>query len=321
MTGAGHPLDLVAIGESMVVLVPEGADLLEHAPLASIHCGGAESNVAHYLAQLGHPVGWASRVGDDPFGRRLLAEFRTAGIDLSHVEVVADGQTGIYFKDSGSDRSVYYYRAASAASAMTVESLLPAVRSAGRLHVTGITAALNGHSADLVRGLMESARDHGRPVSFDVNYRAALWSAAEAAPVLAELARMADTVFVGRDEAEAVWGVAGTDAVAEIFPAVPEIVVKDGAVGATTFLADGSTVFEPSPRVRIVDPVGAGDAFAAGYLGALLRTEDTPARLRWGHLLAAHALRGHADYATLPPWRTLEAWALGDGAEWAGLEF
>jgi len=314
-------LELMAVGESMVVLVPDGGVPLERARTASLHCGGAESNVAHYLAQLGHSVGWASRVGDDPFGRRLLTEFRAAGIDVSHAAVVPGEQTGIYFKDPGRQPSVHYYRAASAASAMSVEELTPAVVAAGRLHVTGITAALNDHSTELLRGLMTAAAANGRGVSFDVNYRAPLWTAAAAAPVLAELASLADVVFVGRDEAEAVWGVADAEDVPGLFPGAREVVVKDGAVGASAFLADGSDVFEPSPRVRVVEPVGAGDAFAAGYLSGLLRGEGPSARLRWGHLLAAHALTGHSDYAALPPVQILEEQVYGGARAWTALSF
>ena len=115
-----------------------------------------------------------------------------------------------------------------------------------------------------------------------------------AAVVLADAANRADVVFVGQDEADLLWGTATPAAVRALLP-VPEIlVVKDGGLGATAFGPDG-TVFEPALPVEIVESVGAGDAFAAGYLYGLL-TDCLPGdRLRFGHRLAANALRTAGD--------------------------
>ncbi|MCC9198522.1 sugar kinase (plasmid) [Arthrobacter sp. zg-Y820] len=312
-------VELMAIGESMIVLVADEGVPLEAASRVSLHCAGAESNVAYYLAQLRHRVGWASRVGDDPFGRRLLREFTGVGIDVSEVRVASGERTGVYFKDAPSPGGVYYYRTASAASAMSLDELLPAVHSSPRLHVTGITAALSASSATLLSDLMNAAAGSGVAVSFDVNYRPALWERSEAAPTLARLAKMADTVFVGRDEAEGLWQKDTPDSIRAMLREVPTLIVKDGAVGATAFELGVSSTFVPAPQVAVVEPVGAGDAFAAGYLSAEIRGLGMVERLRLGHLLAAQAIGGHADYAAVPPAHVLENQINLSGEQWQEL--
>ena len=132
-------------------------------------------------------------------------------------------------------------------------------------------------------------------MSFDVNHRAALWSAEAAAPALAALARRADLVFTGRDEAAALWGAELDDDIRALLPDVPELVVKDGDVGATAYLAD-RRVFEPALVVDVIEAVGAGDAFAGGYLAARLSGKDAGERLRAGHRRAALTLRTTGDF-------------------------
>jgi 2-dehydro-3-deoxygluconokinase len=154
------------------------------------------------------------------------------------------------------------------------------------LHVSGITAAISVTAAAFLDRLVDRASAKGTTVSFDVNYRPRLWSEAAAAAALDPLVRRAGIVFVGQDEAEALWETADADAVRRRFPEPAELVVKDGATGATAF-AGGGAAFEPSPRVAVVDVVGAGDAFAGGYLAAWLAGAPLGERLRAGHERAA----------------------------------
>lgn len=313
-------LDIATVGESMVVLVPSHGESLESTAETALFPAGAESNVASYLSQLGHAVGWGSRVGNDPFGRRLLRSFSEIGIDVSQVVIDDYRPTGVYFKDPGGEPSVYYYRSGSAASALGVGDVAPLVARAARLHVTGITAALGKGAALTLFNIVREAKAAGKRISFDVNYRAPLWPTAEAAPVLAELGGLADTVFVGLDEAQHVWGIERADEIPAIFARSAEVVVKDGGEGATTFIGDD--VFrEPAPTVEVLEPVGAGDAFAAGYLSASIRGASPAERLRWGHLLAARVLIAPSDSVLLPPAGVLAAQAEVDPATWAALSF
>ncbi|MFC7305226.1 sugar kinase [Streptomyces monticola] len=226
---------------------------------------------------------------------------------------------------------VAYYRAGSAASAMSSRNMdLSALAGARVLHLSGITAALSADCLALMRDLTEHRA--GRPlVSFDVNYRVHLWAEpAQAGPVLLDLARRSDLVFVGEDEAEAAWGITGGPvAIRAALPEPATLVVKQGARGATAFGSGTEATYEPAPKVDVVAAVGAGDAFAAGFLSATLRALPVAARLRHGHLMAAAALTVPGDLGT-PPARAdadrlaalpAEAWGtlrLGPGSPTAG---
>ncbi len=291
--------EVLCIGESMVLVAPVSPAPLDRAELFRLDVAGAESTVALYLEDLGIHSAWASRVGDDPLGRRVVEAIARRGVDTSHVRVDAVHPTGVYFKDPGAlATAVHYYRRGSAASHMGTADL-------GRLrlgevqivHMSGITAALSASCREMIHTLLGPGR--GRPplISFDVNYRPGLWPVGEAAPVLAELARAADIVFVGQDEAEVLWGTNTPQQVSELLGTAACVVVKDGAVGATQ-LSGGSSVFVPAEEVDVVEVVGAGDAFAAGYLAGALNEIGPEKSLAQGHRLAARALGSMRDYVS-----------------------
>ncbi|SHN34444.1 sugar kinase [Cryptosporangium aurantiacum] len=282
-------VDVVCVGESMALVTPDPPRPLADGGPMRLDAAGAESTVASYLAQLGARAAWASAVGADPLGALLRTRIASYGVDVSGVVIDPDAPTGVYFKDPGAETTVYYYRAGSAASRLgpAVLDHLPATRI---LHTSGITPALSGSCAALV----DAALGLDVVTSFDVNYRARLWPVAEAAPILAGLARRADVVFVGLDEAQTLWGVQTAADVRALLPEPTRVVVKDGAVGAWS-----DDVFVPAPTVDVVEPVGAGDAFAAGYLFGLLGDAAEADRLRLGHRIAGAALRVTGDVARL----------------------
>jgi len=285
--------EVLAVGETMAMVAPLAGESLAEAASFRLDAGGAESNVAAHLAALGVRAAWFSRLGNDALGRRISRQLAERQVDVSTVVTDPLHPTGLYVKDPGN--GVQYFRAGSAASHLSPDDIARVPLEGVRiLHVSGITAALSPSAHAFLKGLMAAAREGDVVVSFDVNHRAALWDADRASAVLDELARRADVVFVGRDEAEVVWGTASAREVRERFAEVPELVVKDGEVGATTFDEEGET-FEPSETVEVVDVVGAGDAFAGGYLAARLGGASVRARLRAGHQRAALTLQTTAD--------------------------
>ena len=283
------PYDLVTIGEAMAVLSPAPGVRLADAATLTLGTAGAEANVARTAARLGDRVAWVGALGADPLGDRIVADLRDSGVDVSHVIRDASAPTGLYLKDTDESRSsrMYYYRRNSAASKMDA-ALLPALPRRAVLHLSGITAAISESGQHLVRAALLGP--HDGLVSFDVNHRPLLWSAAEAAPVLAELANAADLVFVGLDEAQTLWGVDTAESIRALLPNPATIVVKDGEVGATAQLLGGESHFEPAPVIDVIEPVGAGDAFAAGYLHALIQGRSERERLMSGHAAAGRAL-------------------------------
>jgi 2-dehydro-3-deoxygluconokinase len=287
------PLTLLAIGETMAMVTPAVAVSAADADTFLLDAGGAESNVAAHVAALGHRAMWFSRLGADALGRRIVRQLTERGVDVARVEFDDAHPTGLYVKDPG--RGVLYYRRDSAASHLS-EADAEAVSFDGvdLLHVSGITAAISESAAAFLSRVITRARDHGVPVSFDVNHRAPLWDAATAAPALLDLARRADIVLVGRDEAQHLWDTDAPADVRALLPDVGELVVKDGDVGATAF-AGADEVFEPALVVEVVEAVGAGDAFAGGYLAGRLSGDAIAERLRAGHARAARTLRTTKD--------------------------
>ncbi|MGW5430340.1 sugar kinase [Streptomyces sp. NPDC004059] len=294
---------VVCIGETMAALAPDPPEPLESAGRLSLSVAGAESNVAMYLADHGIPVAWLSALGDDALGKRVRTAVSAAGVDVSYVRTDAHHPTGLLMKDPGpAGTRVHYYRAGSAASTLGPELLdHEPVRSAALLHFTGITPALSPSCRELVTKALATPAD-ARPhaVSFDVNHRPALWPDGDAATVLRRLADRADIVFVGLDEAQGLWGTDLTvSGLRRLLPHPRILVVKDGARAATAFTGSGVHTV-PALRTTVVEPVGAGDAFAAGFLAGLLRGLAPTRALRLGHITALSALQVTADHGPLP---------------------
>jgi len=283
----GHVL---CVGEPIVALTPTAGGTLRDADDLVISVGGAEVNVAVQLARLGIPTRFAGRVGDDAFGHRIVDALAVAGVDTEFLEVDPERPTGLYLKDRAGP--VRCYRRGSAAAA---HRSIPAAAliGVGHIHLSGITPALSADCAHLVQTLL--APDRHVTVSFDVNFRPGLWDAAMAGPVLARLASLADLVFVGLDEAAPLWGVATPDELRELLAEATELVVKNGPETATAFRHDQRIEIAPPP-VTVVDPVGAGDAFAAGYLAERRRGGGLAEALRRAHLLAGAALTTLHDH-------------------------
>lgn len=289
------PPEVLAVGETMALVAPAIAEPLELAVDFHVDPGGAEANVASHLAALGRRAAWAGAVGDDALGRRILRQLAERGVDTRRVTIDPTAPTGVYVKDPGN--GVRYYRQGSAASRLAPPFAAGLALDGVRVvHLSGITPALSPSCDGLVDALVDAARAAGAAVSFDVNHRPALWSSTDAAAQrLRQLAARADIVFVGRDEAQALWGTAGPDDVRSLLPEPAHVVVKDAAVGATE-LGSGVAEHVPALAAEVVEAVGAGDAFAAGWLDAWLGEAPAEARLRAGHERAVLVLADTADF-------------------------
>ncbi|WP_067490358.1 sugar kinase [Actinomadura hibisca] len=301
MRDAERTPDAVCVGETMAVLLPDRPGPLEDVEAFTSSVGGAESNVARGLAALGVPAAWVGRVGDDGFGRRVVRALDAAGVDTSHVAVDPRRPTGLYVKETGHDGGrLHYYRAGSAASALGPDLLDgpagPVLRDAPLVHLTGILPALSDSALELTAALLRRAGT----VSFDFNWRPALWHDRDPR-LLLPLLDAADITLLGADEGEAAFGVGDLAGLRALLPGPRYLVVKDGARGATVLTRDGTAVTEPALKVDVVDHIGAGDAFAAGYLAGTLRGYDLRRRLRLGHVAAAATLVVPGDHGPPPP--------------------
>ncbi|MFF0743930.1 sugar kinase [Streptomyces sp. NPDC004111] len=299
---AGSP-DVVVCGEAMLLMLAEPGVPLERATAFRRSVAGAESNVATGLARLGHPVRWLGRLGDDPAGRAVLALLRAEGIDTSYVITDPAAPTGLLLRDSHPAHAidVQYYRAGSAASLLDARELSADLLSGARvLHLTGITPMLSPSAHRAVLRLFELAEAAGVRVSFDPNVRLKLGAPERWREVVAPLLARADLVLAGEDELELL-GVAAAD----LADGERTVVVKHRDKSASC-LRRGEEWRRPVFRVPVTDPVGAGDAFAAGFLGALLRDAPWDVCLREAAAVAALVVQCATDTDGLPDRRGLD---------------
>lgn len=296
---------LVTFGESMGLVTAEETGPFHFARRFGFSVGGAESNVAIGAARLGVPTTWFGRVGRDAVGD--LIAFRLAAEGVRALVTRDDGFTGLMvrYERSAGRTHVDYHRRGSAGSRIT-EADIPVVEveQAGVLHLTGITPALSEAACDTVFRAVAMAREAGVTISFDVNYRSKLWDHESAVPVLRRLASAADIVFAGPTEAAMVLAGDSTaprhtlaEGLCELGPS--EAVIKDGARGCSAVI-DGYPYDLPALAVREVDPVGAGDAFVAGYLAERLAGEPAARRLTTAIAAGAYAVTVPGDCEGLP---------------------
>jgi 2-dehydro-3-deoxygluconokinase len=290
----------VCLGEAMIMLAGDAGGPLEDVETFRRSVGGAECNVAGGLAGLGIATSWISRLGDDGFGRHVLRDLQARGVEVGGVEADPDRPTGLYVKHSMDGRSrMHYYRSGSAASAMDPAFLeLPAVRErlagAELVHTTGITAAISTTCAEMLERLAVGPRDY--ILSVDLNWRPALWRDKDPEP-LWRLLRAADVVLIGADEAQVFAGTSDPAELRELVGPRSTLVMKNDAHTALVLEPDGRRTEVPALTVEVVEPVGAGDAFAAGFLAGTLQGLPMTQRLRLGHLGAAAVLAVPEDHA------------------------
>ncbi|MDB6443654.1 MULTISPECIES: sugar kinase [Pseudomonas] len=299
-------LDVLSFGETMAMLVAD-----QNGDLACVNqfhkrIAGADSNVAIGLSRLGLQVAWLSRVGADSLGRFVVRTLENEGLDCSHVAVDPAHPTGFQFKsrtDDGSDPQVEYFRRGSAASHLSVASIVPALLQARHLHATGIVPALSATARQMAFELMTRMREAGRSLSFDPNLRPGLW-ASESTMIgeVNRLAALAHWVLPGLGEGRLLTGYDEPADIAAFYldQGADAVVIKLGAQGAyyRTPLEQG--VVPGVPVARVVDTVGAGDGFAVGLVSALLEGRAITEAVQRANWIGSRAVQSRGDMEGLP---------------------
>ena len=301
---------LFTFGESMGVVAADGIGPLAHARTFSFGIGGAESNVAIGVARLGGEATWLGRVGPDSTGALIGRRLADAGVRALAIPDTMFTGLMVRYHRSGEFVLVDYHRAGSAGSRLTPADVPAAeLRAAGMVHVTGITPALSDSCRAAVFQAVETALAAGVPVSLDVNYRSKLWSRLDAATVLRDLVSMVDIVFAGPEEASLFTDDDHPSGLAKLGPT--EVIIKDGGRGCVAQI-NGERYEVPALPVTVVDPVGAGDAFVAGYLADRLAGEAPEQCLTTAIAAGAFAVTVPGDCEGLPDRAELAALTGGD---------
>src|SRR5881296_1942823 len=297
--------DLVTLGEVLLRLAIPSPARFETARALDVQIGGAEANVAAACARLGLRTAWISALPDNPWGERVRRELTAHGMDCTYVHTLAGTRLGLYFLEYGvSPRPVHvlYDRRDSAFSRLTIEMIdWEPVRRGRLVHISGITPALGAET----RKLAERVFDEAMTVSFDVNYRSTLWTPTDARKFADSVLARTRYLFLGRTEAQTVFGLNG--APEEILGALSRhapkasIALLQGAEGSTVL--ESGRIWRPTirPTVHMVDPIGAGDAYAAGYLWASLRHRGPQEAVNIATAVAALKCSTWGDVALVSP--------------------
>lgn len=290
--------DIIALGEPLIEL-NRPRDAAHYA----IGCGGDVSNAMVAAARQGAATGMVTAVGDDEFGRTLLAMWSGEGVDASMVCVHPTAPTGIYFvSHSDEGHSFAYRREGSAASLLGPEDLPQgAIASAKVLHVSGISQAISTRAADAVFEAMALARRDGVLVSYDTNLRLKLWPLARARAVIHEAMTGIDIALPGLDDAKLLVGTEDPDTIADRYLGFGARVValKLGRLGCLVATAEHRVRLAPL-RVEAVDATGAGDTFDGAFLAEYLKSRDPFAAGRYANAAAALSTRGYGAIGPMP---------------------
>ncbi|HJU17663.1 MAG TPA: sugar kinase [Stellaceae bacterium] len=303
--------DLVTMGETLLRLSPPGMQRIDQARLFEIGVGGSELNVGCLLARLGRRVAWVSRLPEGPLGRLVDGEARRHGVDTRWVRWIAGARLGLMFYEPGPlprTSRVFYDRKYSAAAELGFEDAPweTLVGAARWLHLSGITPALGPSCRALVLHLAALAAGAGKPVSYDLNYRATLTTAPEARSAFEAVAPHLRLLVVAERDAQGVLGFAeaGPPLAAAIAARyrVPIVALTrpPEAEPPTLVLAAGEIVHTPRYPVEVVDRIGAGDSFVAGLLHGLL-DGNLDFGVRFGAFSAAVGLATPGDINYLGP--------------------
>ncbi|TMW72286.1 sugar kinase [Alteribacter natronophilus] len=304
--------DIITIGDAMITFNPVAKGPLRYNHTFERKVGGAELNFAIGCSRLGLNAGWISRLGKDEFGRYLYNFVRGEGIDTSQVELVEGYPTSLNFKEilEGGSGSTFYYRYNSPTTQLTEESIdEDYIRNARILHITGVFAAIDPKNPGILRHAVKLAKKHGVKVSLDPNLRLKLWSIEEAREALYSLLPDVDILLAGEEEAEHLLGKQSLDDYLDFFKGfnIPDIVMKRGEHGSTGYRNGQVVNADPVKAKNVVDTVGAGDGFNAGYIYSYLNGKSLEESLRMANTVGSMVVSVSGDNEGLPYLEDVEA--------------
>ncbi|SEM87505.1 2-dehydro-3-deoxygluconokinase [Paenisporosarcina quisquiliarum] len=298
-------MDIISIGDGLITFDPVSKGPLRFVNQFERKIGGAELNVLIGCARLGLKTGWISRLGKDEFGRHIVNTVRGEGIDVGEVILEEGYPTSLNFKEvqeSGTGKT-FYYRHKSPTETITPD-LLPVgyIKSSKILHVTGVYPAINQNNRDVILKAIQIAKENGVKVSFDPNIRLRLWTEEEARETIISYLPYVDYLLAGKEELELIFETTKTEEIIQELShySCEKIVMKDGENGASVLL-DGKWFHSKAPKVvKVVDTVGAGDGFDAGFLYGVLQNWPIEKTLEFANTIGSMVVQVSGDNEGLP---------------------
>ena len=302
---------VLTIGDALVTMNPITKGPLRFVTHFERRAGGAELNFAIGMARLGVECKWISRLGKDEFGRAIFNFARGEGVDMTDVEFTDEYPTSLNFKQINEDGSgsTFYYRHPSPTLTMTkslvTDDLLSDI---DLIHITGVFLSINKNNIEIIETLLKKAKEFKIPVSFDPNIRLKMWTIEEARATFERIFPYVDIMLTGLDELKMI-----TNKIDEIDFIqfvndydIKELVIKDGENGSKLYC--NNTWYEQEAfNVNVVDTVGAGDGFDAGYIYGYLHEKDYESRLCFANGVGALVTTVSGDNEGLPYIEEVEA--------------
>jgi len=310
--------DVVTFGEAMVRLSPPNFQRLEQTKSFDVNPGGAELNVAVGVTRFGLKSAWVSKLPKNGLGYLIRNRAQEFGVDCSHIVWSDKGRAGIYFVEFGSSpraSSVLYDRAGSAISMIQPGEVdwTKVFTGSKHFHMSGITPALSVSASETTAEALKAAKKAGCTISYDLNYRKKLWTPADAKKIQEPLMENVDILITTEEDTNVVFGIKEKDyetaaeklAKTFKFKIVAITLREDLSVLRNNWTAiayqDGKIIRDRKYEVEIVDRVGAGDSFTAGFLFGWLKSKDVEKGVQYGNAFAAlkHTLPGDFNWTTL----------------------
>jgi len=311
--------DLTVLGEVMLRFSAAENDRLQNSALLRRDAAGSELNVAAALAQLGCRTALCTKLPDHALARYILDKARSMKVDTTPVvtDTSPNARLGIYYFEGASaprKPSVVYDRKNSSVNSLLESEIDPSLYENTRIfHTCGITLALGGHPRETAITMMKKMKDAGALISFDINYRAALWTDQEERAVVEPLLPLVDILFISEESFRKMFHQTGT---------LPEMMKRFAETYQLRYVAsserqanspahhrftcnvydaENDTYYRELPyEIDVVDRVGSGDAFVAGALYGFLNNSAKQAAA-YGAALAALKCTIQGDLLTTTP--------------------
>lgn len=297
---------ILLTGEPMGLFIAQEEKPLDQVESFFSAIAGAEYNVAIGLVRLGHSVGYLTRLGKDPFGKKILLSMKENYIDTSLVQVDDIRRTGFMLKGKvhSGDPEIFYFRKNSAASTICPSDLEKIDFSKyDILHMTGVFPSLSPSTQETAFAMMEKARAAGLTIFFDPNLRPSLWPDFQTMiQTLNRLSQMADYMLPGYKEGEALTGSCNPEKIADYYLnlGVKGVVIKTGAKGAFAATQQERVQIPTFQEWNIVDTVGAGDGFACGVISGIAEGLSLRDAVLRGNVIGTLQIMNSGDNEGLP---------------------
>lgn len=297
--------EVITIGETMATFSPNTNGSLRYVKDFALRIAGAESNTAIGIQKLGHSAEWFSRIGNDELGQFILNSIRSEGVKVKNCVFDSDHRTGLMVKEfhSKNETRVHYYRDNSAASHLAPEDIDDIIiKNSKILHITGITPVLSDICLSSIMKAIDLAKQYDVMISFDPNIRMKLWGSKDYTDIIKKIIANSSIIMLGLDEAYKLFGTMEVD---DIFSRLFQnknmhfVAIKDGSKGAYVATKNETHFIAPYP-CNCIDPVGAGDAFNAGFLVGILENHSIQTCGKMAGIAGAFCTQTTGDIEGIP---------------------